>query len=305
MDEFQSSAHIKAIRLLKELTIAAIGLGLSYAEIELLMADADWNANAIKQFVHRRSSSRTSPKVRRLAVVVLDFLDTHDEDGDLADERSYVRGVLDSRSADIIKFYDQKFRASRSISSQLFFPDRYGFVRFDILNKSFLVISVEIISMGDQSYFSMSLQGGSGKKRVVVGSLHSTATNTHMVGLAFSVSEFASESDFDALSHKNLGEIHHLLSSNPIGVEELSFPNSAFKDTYFPVAFAGLDGGGIPIAGIGMLINEESLEDFGIHAATLSAQTADSLPRVAEALKKLRCSTQSVSPAQGGGWSGQ
>ena len=297
-DAQQRSQTAKAVRQLKELAVEAIHLGLSYAEMEKQVGADIWSANAIKQFVHRPSSSRTNKKVKRLAKVVLDYLDHSDTENDHAVKRAYVRSIFDSKPVDILKFYDQKFRSSRTISAQLYFPKRYSFVRYNIQNMGFLVISVEIITVGEQSYFVMKLSGGGNKKRVVVGSVHSTVTNTHMVGLAFSISEFATAEDFETLSTRKLDDLHHLLSSNPIGVEELSFSNVAFKDTYFPVAFAGLDGGGVPVAGIGMLINEESIADFGILSSTLHAQSADTLPRVATALTQLGCRTQSVDTQQ-------
>jgi hypothetical protein len=292
-------ARIQAVQRLKRLASTASAGGLSYAEMcARIGAKGTWTANSLKQFVNRGSVSRPSENAIALAeVLVKYFLNESDVvDQQTSDDLKFVRStLLDGAGAEIVKFLEAKLNAAQKVATDFYLPERFAYLRYSIDRASVAIIFIELFERANEIYFTMRIHGSRNRRRVVVGHVLSTLSNTHFHGLGFTVSEFIDDQEFENIRFSSANDIHRNVSSNAIGVEEISVSNVLLRDVYFPVCFTGLDGAGTPIAGIGLLLNNNIIEKFGITQNHPGMTVGGELPRgILDLLERAGASTLSL-----------
>ncbi len=264
------SIEAKAIQSLKELTKLAAQDGLTYSAITNELPEGiHWEANALKQFVNRESISRKNSKILALAKIVLYY---YQSKYDKFSGNKYItdlikdveENLLGQAGTDIQTGLVKQYLKLKNGASSLEFPNDYYLIRNGIKNDKQIIIYIQIITIRNNYSFIMKISGKNNLQRVVIGDVLHTVFNTYFSGLSFNVKGGVSLSDFLELDFSNIVNKTNYLLDNPIGMELISFPNTSFINTAFPVCFLGIDGDGKPISGRGLLINGNVKGDFGL-----------------------------------------
>ncbi|MEY8841020.1 hypothetical protein AB9K41_18490, partial [Cribrihabitans sp. XS_ASV171] len=261
--------------------------GVTYEEICISVdGRSDWNANSLKQFVHRKGKARRTQKILSLAKAISKL---SQQDSRLAQFKSdprvtFIKRFLEEDTLSSLHTvqkteFSDVWKSFHLKSKNYFLPETLAFVRFarnlddnesettpqklEAKQKKIIITVLVTTRKTPEGYkFTMKILGRS--KRVVIGEVYQTSTNTYFIGVAHPVNQVMSEDEFFELDAFSLNAIHQRASHNELGIESFCFSNSELPYSVIPVCFTGMDGMGRPFSGIGLLIDEFEFENYGI-----------------------------------------
>lgn len=269
MDENQ---QVRATEDLRSVVKRLSRFGVTYQKISGTVVGSDgWSDNALKQFVHRETRPRVTPRVRALAHSVLEIIDSNSDFSSLLTdgERKRLESLNDlskrNYSLDALRSeIGNRFSELKRTGPAAKLPRQLAFVRFGRDEAKMIVILVNILKAPSGYFFTMKITGSEARRRVVVGDVTFTLNNTYFSGIAYSVNEFLNDSEFHGLDAFDLHGLSLITSENEVGIESFVVSNMDLSYSIVPASFYGLDGLGRPISGNGALIAKDRYEALGI-----------------------------------------
>lgn len=268
--------EIDAVESLKRLIKRAAIDGFTYAEIAKQSdTRAYWNQNSIKQFVNRTAASRKNEKTIALAKVIYKHFDSNrdlygDNSSIISDIIKLKENILDRDYRILFSSIDRAFDSINNSASIVKLPDHFIFCRYSTNMDYVVLIRVDLYKSTHGIAFTMKISGRNNQRRIVIGNVSNTISNTYLTGVAYNVASRVNDKNLLEFDFSDPENNNILFSSNPIGQELIAIPNTSLFKTEFPVCFCGLDGRGTPINGVGAMINENALSYYDISLNNIS-----------------------------------
>lgn len=295
------SSQVDGSTALRTLIREASDFGIKYAQIaHQSPAWSKWTEAAIKKLVTRSGNIRPSRRVTALRDTVISLLAKLDLPQNEMDELHILANRVDELSVKFSQpseneidhfsdFIGQCFHDNRRKHATHSVPSRFAFVRYDYENKRLIKIIVDVRKGSTGQVFSMKLTGRQRNRRIIVGDVLGFLGLTTFSGLAFNVTRSLTDDEFHELDIFDFKQFETCIDKSPLGNEKFDIPSVYVHSSIVASNFIGLDGGGNPISGLGLKIEESLMGQLGIDEDAFSsvecAQDNKKLLRIMELVK--------------------
>ena len=259
----------------------------------------NWNENALKTFVSRKTTVRLNSKTRALLNRVAELGQQPDMPFRPANEdlRILQHELMETEEAShatsVVADVDQRFQGARQASVFLEMSETLALVREGRSQGQVIIIKVNTKKSSAGYSFTMKIQGDHKRRRIILGNVLQTQMNVYFMGAAYKVRDGFDDQgfyDLDAFSPKERDEA---ILPNIVGIETFCVSRTQVSDQVSSAFFTGLDGLGNPISGNGVLITGGLFNDYGIKNEVFSSVACTTLsPKLQEIMEIFKCGTR-------------